>query len=544
MDSNLNKAATAIALGLSALGLAAPAWAIDHSRPAYEPYQLAGKRMVFTTWYWVRIGQLDWLNDRGESVYASFKDKYGPWDAHFTQYDAPRGIRIVAEQPGRMAPFEIPPRYPWEAGGIHKIRFLYDEDMGKYRVWGSCSDNEGKELFCYLESTDCKTWTRPKLAIVEYMGSKDNNLIEEVPDGLFFKDPIAPPEERYKAVWDEDCDLKRWPDYKKRRPFSVFATEMDPGRVHSIRAAVSPDSFRWTTLPDPISVETSDTAIVAYYDTQLKKYVMYTRNYMIGPRAEGVPRPDGRWHEFVPRRAIGRSETDNFREFPLSEVIIETGLDMAPTDTFYASCRTTIPKAPDHHLMFPLIYHQDRDTFSVEFWTSWDGKLWHRVPGSPILNTGIFGQPDGGCISTSPPLVEMPDGSWILSWTASNYPHKYPRSTWKKAFGWLVWPKGRLVALEAQDRGQFTTVLVLAEGEKIKINAVTERAGSILVETAGLDGKTIPGRSFADAKPIIGDQFWTPVTWDQHENLGVRKGEPVMFRFRLDKAKLYGLEFE
>ena len=55
----------------------------------------------------------------------------------------------------------------------------------------------------------------------------------------------------------------------------------------------------------------------------------------------------------------------------------------------------------------------------------------------------------------------------------------------------------------------------------------------IVIEAAGLNGKAIRGRSFAEAKPIIGDQFWTPVTWKEHDDLGVKKGEPVMLRVRM-----------
>jgi len=110
--------------------------------------------------------------------------------------------------------------------------------------------------------------------------------------------------------------------------------------------------------------------------------------------------------------------------------------------------------------------------------------------------------------------------------------------------GYAVWPKGRLIALEAADCGEFATAIVLAEGEKLKINAVTDRAGHILVEAANMDGKPIPGRSFGEAQPIIGDQFWTPVTWKEHGDLGVKRGEPVMLRVRMDKARIYGFEFE
>src|ERR1035437_7598348 len=35
-----------------------------------QPYDLAGNRIVFTNWYYVHPGDLDWINARGESVYV------------------------------------------------------------------------------------------------------------------------------------------------------------------------------------------------------------------------------------------------------------------------------------------------------------------------------------------------------------------------------------------------------------------------------------------------------------------------------------------
>ena len=60
---SIRHGALAACLSFLWLGLPQTASAIDHSRPASEPYKLAGKRMVFSTWYLVRPGQLDWMDD-------------------------------------------------------------------------------------------------------------------------------------------------------------------------------------------------------------------------------------------------------------------------------------------------------------------------------------------------------------------------------------------------------------------------------------------------------------------------------------------------
>ena len=141
--------------------------------------------------------------------------------------------------------------------------------------------------------------------------------------------------------------------------------------------------------------------------------------------------------------------------------------------------------------------------------------------------------------------VELPDGRFVLPYTGYKFPHKYPRGDWRFWPGYAVWPKGRLVALEAESRGQFTAVAFMPPGRKLRINAQTHRAGSVLVEVVSLaDQKALPGRAFTDAAPIVGDHHWTPVTWDGKDDLGHKDSAAVLLRFRMDKARIYGLEFE
>lgn len=521
--------------------------AIEHDKELGEPYALAGNRLMFTTWIHIRPGEFDWVDKSGKSVFASKTDKIGPDEGRFKPHDCPWGIRLQAEPAQRVGPILTGGERPWEAHGIWVNTLMYDE--GKYRLWGigqhdkpwDPQDEKANRVACYLESDDCKTWRRPSLGQVEFDGSRDNNLVDMSPHGTVFKDPIAPPEERYKSMWVWHYDRKLFDSLKDRRPWSKAAVPPAGKHVYAIMAAVSPDGLKWTNLPEPISIETSDTHIICYYDKLLEKYVMYTRTREISPIAEGFTKTP-RSSE-LGRRAIGRTESKNFREFPLSQTIIETTPDMPPSDTYYTNGYTTVPGAPDHHLMFPTIWHQATDSSSFALFTSHDGRLWSKAPGSPVLKTGDFGQWDGGSIFNAPGLIELPDGGWAMPYTGYIYPHKYPRGAWKYGVGLAVWPKGRLMALVADERGEFATAAVVAPGKKLFINAVTDRAGSILVEAMDVDGKTIPGRSFADAVPVIGDQFWTPVVWKNQTDLGVEAGRPVAFRFRMDHARLYGLEF-
>lgn len=506
-----------------------------------EPYALKGNRLVFTNWHFIRSGSIRWhdVSDK----HAGTGGSLDRWAGHMVRQDHPWGIRITAEPAGHMGPL-VKSKYPWEVHGVSLETIIQDE--GKYKAWGMCFVSHEKVHFCYLISDDAIHWERPTLGMVEFEGSRDNNIMN-IDRGTVFKDPVAPPDERYKWVCSQNISPQEVEAFQQKYPEGWdWKGIRASGVARAVRGAVSPDGIKWSMLPEALSIEFSDATIQTCYDRHLGKYVMYTRNYLVSPRAEDYPLPEDpeeAWG-WPSRRSIGRSETTDFRHFPASEVIIEPGPDMAPSDVFYNNARTTIPGAPELHLMFPTIYHIATDTSDIAMASSADGKVWHFLPGSPIAHTQPFGQWNGGSIFSRTQLIELPDGTFALPYVTGMFPHKYPRGQEHYNTGYATWPKGRIVAVEAPAKGEFTTVKFIPPGRTMLINAVTDRAGQILVEVASPDGQTLPGRSFNEAIPIVGDQYRTPVTWRDGNLLTSNPGEPVQLRFRMEYAKLYGLDFE
>ena len=453
-----------------------------------KPYDPAIKRrIVFTDWRFVNPGWFSWVDAEGSP--HGVGESYAPDALFFRPINSPHGIRLMAQQPQRVGPL-VEPERPWETKNVWILTILYEN--GVYRGWMACG-----ERLCYVESKDGYTWERPNLGIYEFQGSRDTNiLLDWAGNKAIFVDPSAPAKERYKLVLGDQ-----------------------PGGVCG---AISPDGLHWTRLPTPIVEGHCDTQNIAYYDEGLKKYVLYRRLWQDG------------------RRAIGRSESEDFRHFPPSEVILEGILpDLPPSVGLYTNCKTTIPMAPDHHLLFPTVYHREVDLGVGVMAASRDGKFWHFLPGPPVVTATPFGQWDCGWTVPSPNLIELPNGDFALAYDASNLPHKYPRGHMKSNTGYAIWPKGRIVALEALEQGEFTTLPIDTKGgRKLLINVLTERVGSILVEVDG-----IPGRSFAEADPIIGDQYRKVVTWKGEDYLGYEQGKPIVLRFRMKQAKLFGLDF-
>lgn len=527
------------------------------------PYELDGKRMFFTNWYLIHPGNLLWLGEDGELVNTAEEGaeapKYDAWNVKLDRPSSPYGIEIVVQKADRMGPI-IKPEMPWEKEYIIFKTVMKDGD--KYRAWGK--SRPGGD--CYFESGDGLNWTRVILRQKEFEGSLENNLFKVQPEGTVFLDPSAPPEERYKCVRGPTIKFDEFKEFVDKHPDkwesrSVKGYWREPEKFRALAGGVSPDGIVWKYLPEVFTVEHSDGMEVAYYDQHLRKYVIFTRTWLVGPRSS-------RWQGdaqirtwFTPefgtgRRAIGRMESDTFGNFGLSEaVIVPVPNEVSPSECFYTSIWTPIPGAPDQQLMFPAIWDMRDDTCSIGLWSSHDGKIWSRVPGPPVLETAAFGEWDGGCVFTFPYLTELPNGDFVLPYKGYNLPHKYPRGHMTLYAGYMVWPKGRLVAVEAKEIGEFATVGIIPPGRTLKINALTKRAGGILVEIARLNPtpkvldftgfeEVIPGRAFADCTAVQGDQFWKTVDWNGETDLGFKEGDCVVIRFKMDRAKLFGIEFE
>jgi hypothetical protein len=359
-----------------------------------------------------------------------------------------------------------------------------------------------------------------------------------------FVDPIAPPSERYKAVIGGELTRAQFDAFREKRPDGWEPRSLvhmaENGRASCLLGCVSPDGVHWTTLGEPLVVEYSDSWNTAYYDALLREYVIYTRYWAVGPRAETLPADiRNSWTGFG-RRAIGRTASRDFARFAPSEMVLEPTPDMLPSEQLYTNCRTSVPGAPEEHLMFPTLWNGSiDDTTRIVMASSHDGRVWHYVPGGDLLDTPAFGRWDGGCIWATPDLVELPGGDWALPYIANNVPHKYPRGQRTSDTGYAVWPKGRMVAVEAADQGEFTVMPVIAPGARLQVNAVTRRTGWIKVEVAGVDG-----RSLAECGPLVGDLHWANVAWKEENTLGVEPGKDVTLRIEMKQARLYGIQFE
>ncbi|MFA6243932.1 MAG: hypothetical protein WC655_23515 [Candidatus Hydrogenedentales bacterium] len=538
-----------------------------------EPVELKSNFVYFTSWKYVRQGSFGWQIEHAPSATEEEKN-VGAWlegdgtrPARFVTKDMPRGIRLVT-QPATKTPFQ--------PGQIAAQVF----DEGKYKSWytmGTPPDPEpyssgGKILpgyngiIAYAESADGVTWEYPKLGLVDYAGNKDNNVVfrgdldgstRGFHGGSVFVDPSSA-DEHYKMIYLGMITDDEWNAYAAKYPGEVdtMARRQDVGGFRNVVAvfgAVSPDGLHWTSLPEPLMIQHADTMNTCYYDAERKEYVAYVRAWQVNEKARDMAEVnrDG-WIE-VGRRSVGRSVSKDYRHFNHPEIVLGTGADMAPSHLFYTNCKTTLPGAPDNHVMFPWIWELESDGGASWLYSSADGAVWSGVPGEPIVDVGVPGSPTGGYIVCSGNLLEYPGDRWGISYGAQPIPHKYPGRSFEKRKGLFpgvageggiaAWPKGRLVALQCDEEGEFATVAILPRGERIRLNASVKPSGYIKMAVRRFGtGDDVEGRTFADADRIAGDRLAIPVTWKGEDTLK-HEGTAVILRFQLRQAKLFGIEF-
>jgi hypothetical protein len=446
-------------------------------------------------------------------------------------------------------------------------------DEGKYKVWYTLTPVGGdprmlgghNAYICYAESADALVWEKPELNIHEYQGSRANNIVfrgdldgstRGFHGGSVFVDPSSTAE-RYKMFYMGIVTEEEWSAFSAKYPgqLDTMARRQDIGGQRCVMAlfgAVSPDGLHWTSLREPLAIQHADTLNTCYYDLDLKKYVGYVRAWQC---VEKPPEVAGAYPDSwlaVARRSIGRTLSDDFRHFSRPELVITPGADVAPCAVWYTNGKTTLPDAPDNHVMFPWLWETDKDGGDVHLFSSADSLSWSRVPGGPVVESGAPGEPDGGHVTCGINLLEYPDGSWAIPYSGSPIPHKYPGRDFAKRTGLFPglhgvsglarWPKGRLTALECPDDGEFATVGVCPPGDRIRLNATVRPSGYIKVAVKIVYGGDVTGRSFDECDRFAGDKPDFPVTWRGEADLK-HEGKPVILRFRLRHAKLFGIEF-
>ena len=425
------------------------------------------------------------------------------------------GVQRVLHSPTRED-IALSPEHPWEVGGLSYL--IAFPDGGRFRGWyradPNLQDSDYNSITCYAESSDGIHWDKPNLGLIEFGGSKDNNIVWTEPGINFapFKDanPNAKPEQRYKAFIRDK-------------------------RV--ILALSSPDGIHWDLMrEEPILTDYPfDTLNLPFWDTQREEYVGYCRG------VEGRGTSDF----FTGVRWIRRTTSNDFLNWsPLEN--IDCG--DTPWEHFYTNSCIQYDRAPGTYLMFPSRFIHDRtpdpewtyDTgvSDIVFMSSRDGLTFDRSfleafirPGLDFRNwhdRGIYFEV--GVLHTSDREMSM------YGMENSHLPTQRIRRYSLRTDGF--------VSVNAGYRGgEFTTRPMVFTGQELELNYSTSAVGSIKVEIQDADGRAVPGFTLDDFPEKFGDEIEGKMSWNTGGDVGSLAGTPIRLRFVLKDADVYAFKF-
>ena len=440
---------------------------------------------------------------------------------------------------------------PWEgsASGYHTV--FQDGDL--YRMYyrgqhldvsqGKLTSNRHEPFYCYAESADGVHWKKPELGIVEFDGSKKNNIILKgrgTHNFAAFKDgnPHCPPNARYKGLGGLKSE----------------------GGLFAFQSA---DGLDWSLITDKpvITNGAFDSQNLAFWDTALGKYRAYWRTFTKGVTTEKKWAPSG-------YRAVRTATSDDFLQWGGDADL--TYVD-SPDEHLYTNQVNPYFRAPHILIGFPCRYvergwsdsmralpdpenRELRASAHLRYGTaltegllmaSHDGvrfKRWNEAflrPGVQRPGTWQYGQQYIAChvVQTGPTLPGAPDE--LSLYATEGY--------WHNQGGILRRFTLRLdgfVSVRApMAGGELLSRPLTFGGSRLSLNFGTSAGGGVRVEIQDLEGKPHEGFALDDCPVLFGDAIDRAVTWKNGPDVGSVAGKPVRLRVELRDADLYSFQF-
>ena len=417
---------------------------------------------------------------------------------------------------------------PWEPRFDNPYSsVIYDEEEKIYKCWysiftrsGSREDFPGEGLpsdkrawvnwregnrgygVCYATSKDGIHWEKPELGIIDFNGSKKNNIVIEYTHGVAVMKDLheTDPQKRYKAILPERKNSAVW---------------------------FSPDGISWGQKHNAGAISHGDTNQAIWWDEALGKYVLITRRW-------GGANTTGRYGRMGHRQKV-RSVSDDFLKWSKPELVIE-GLDLR----MQVHDMLVVPHAGVYIGMVGLFDIEASKQWCELAWSP-DSIEWHRIePGKPLIGNGpIMGDYDWGCIFASRPIVRKDE---ILLYYGANDGRFM---AWRNGYFALarLRPDGfagyEQIAGGSNKTGSLTTNAVTVVGDSLCISADVAPSGYVKVTVLDKDNKRL-----AEGELVTTTVSDARIQWKDGFALENLKGKEIKLKFELRESKLFSFSFE
>ena len=451
-----------------------------------------------------------------------------------------RTPHAVEKYPGN--PVLLPVK-PWE--GQYALLYgtvIRDEEEGIWKAWYSTMNHfrytqsifPESTYLCYATSRDGIHWEKPELGLIDYRGSKANNIVFEAHEladqqisGILdavsiLKDDRDPDRSRrYKMmIWHHNQRREggKWV-YQRREPFPTG---------HYV--AFSPDGLRWKERPAPVFPydPVRDTA-TTMWDPLSQEFVAFVKQHVDHKRARFISRSK----DFINWSAPERMLTADDQDPPALELYNSTGF-------FYEGM----------YLGLLTVFHQeskDNLYLDIQLISSRDGRSWRRAGDrAPVIPVGRrnvdwdfgFNSPASGT------PIRVGDELWFY-YSGRSYRHPVTGQGREPNHGAIGLGKLRLdgfVSMDAgPEEGTLTTKPISLSQPGVYVNADASR-GSLSAEILDAAGQPLPGFSKNDCAPFTGNSVHQPLRW--RRPLTTLAGKSIRLKFYLRQASLYSFQFD
>lgn len=409
---------------------------------------------------------------------------------------------------------------PWEGNTSGYYSIFQDGDLFRMYYRGAHFDEAAKkaghaETTCYAESRDGITWTKPKLGLYEFNGSKDNNIVlmgGASHNFACFKDanPNAAPDARFKGFGSAGGELGE----RKKKP------GLEPFK--------SADGVRWQSIQKEavITAGAFDSQNIAFFDTERGEYRAYWRYFTGGYTDERGWKPSG-------VRAIRTATSKDFLHWDNQA---DLAYGDAPVEQLYTNAVMAYERAPHLFIGFPTRYQPKHQQVEPIFMSSRDGVNFKRWP-DPLIPITAPKDRDGNRSNyMTRGLLFLPGNDREMSVYATEAYYKGPGSRVRR----FTFRTDGFVSAHAAGEGTLVTKPLTFTGTKLTLNIASK--GKTQVEIQDADGKALPGFALADCTPITGDEISQVVTWKGGSLSGLA-GKSVRLKVALQDADIYALQF-
>jgi hypothetical protein len=412
---------------------------------------------------------------------------------------------------------------PWEKRFDNLYaNVIYDEQERIYKCWYSpfIVDNSAKGMtleerkkvkyeapderemaICYATSKDGIRWVKPELGIVEYEGSKANNILWRGsgdrgnlwggPHGSgIFKDLRDPdPKHRYKA-------------FLKAEILSV---------------AFSSDGIHWgKAITCPEADSAGDTHNNAFWAPTLGKYVGITRE----------------WGDSFGRQ-VARTSSSDFLNWSKSEVVLE-GLDKG-----HQTYAMPVFYHGGVYLGLVAIHDQEADRVWTELTWSPDTITWNRVlGGTPLIaNSEKEGDYDWGCVYAAAYPVFLKDEIRLYYGGSDGYHFGWRNGSFCLA---TLRPDGfaGYTQIEANKPAKITMTSKVHHKGTLRLSADIGQKGYAKVRVFDKHNELL-----AESDPLNGNLSDKKVTWRDGVLLDQFGKKPLQLQFEFKDATIYSFSF-